>query len=75
MPGRSGAEGGGGGNGQVRRRDVAEAGLDPNPLYPLVERGDVEGLGRGLYRIQGMVPREHEALAEVAHLTLRVMNG
>ncbi len=54
--------------GQVRPKEVAEAGFDRNLLYYLLACGKVERVGRGLYRSPGAITTEHEALVEVAHL-------
>lgn len=54
--------------GQMRWKEVADAGFDPNLLYHLLKRGEVERVGRGLYRVPGAMTSEHETLAEVAHL-------
>jgi predicted transcriptional regulator of viral defense system len=54
--------------GQVRPKEVAEAGFDRNLLYYLLARGKIERVGRGLYRYPGAITTEHEALVEVAHL-------
>lgn len=54
--------------GQVRWKEVADAGFDANLLYHLLRRGDIERVGHGLYRVPGAGTSEHEALVEVAHL-------
>ncbi|MEX0890809.1 MAG: type IV toxin-antitoxin system AbiEi family antitoxin domain-containing protein [Gemmatimonadota bacterium] len=53
---------------QVRWKEVADAGFDANLLYHLLERGDIERIGHGLYRVPDAVVSEHETLVEVAHL-------
>ena len=54
--------------GQVRRKDVSDAGLNPDLLYRLLERGEIERVGRGLYRTPRAIVSQHESLAEVAQL-------
>lgn len=54
--------------GQVRPKEVADAGFDRNLLYYLLARGAIERVRRGLYRVPGAITTEHEALVEVAHL-------
>lgn len=54
--------------GQVRWKDVLDAGLNPNLLYRLLERGEVERIARGLYRVPGNFPGQQEDLVEAAHL-------
>jgi predicted transcriptional regulator of viral defense system len=53
---------------QVRWKDVSDAGLNPDLLYRLLERGEIERVGRGLYRAPGAIASQHESLAEVAQL-------
>jgi predicted transcriptional regulator of viral defense system len=55
-------------NGQVRPKEVAAAGFQRGLLYYLLERGDIERVTRGLYRVPGAITSEHETLAEAAHL-------
>lgn len=55
-------------NGQVRPKEVVAAGFQRGLLYHLLERGDIERVSRGLYRVPGAIISEHESLAEIAHL-------
>jgi predicted transcriptional regulator of viral defense system len=54
--------------GPVRWKDVLDAGLNPNLLYRLLKRGEVERIARGLYRVPGNFPSQHGDLVEAAHL-------
>lgn len=54
--------------GQVRPREVSAAGFHRGLLHHLLERGEIERVARGLYRLPGAMSSEHESLAEVAHL-------
>jgi predicted transcriptional regulator of viral defense system len=50
--------------GPVRWKDVLDAGLNPNLLYRLLKRGEVERIARGLYRVPGNFPSQHGDLVE-----------
>ena len=52
----------------MRWKEAADAGFNANLLYHLVERGDIERIGHGVYRVPEAVTSEHETLVEVAHL-------
>jgi len=55
-------------HGQVRPREVAAAGFQRSLLHHLLERGDIERVARGLYRLPGAMTSEHESVVEVVHL-------
>ena len=48
-----------------RPRDAAELGVDSRGLRRLVDDGSVERVARGLYRLAGAEPTEHNSLAAV----------
>ena len=48
-----------------RARDAAELGVDSRALRRLLDKGTVERLGRGLYRLAEAEPTEHYTLAAV----------
>lgn len=52
--------------GIARPRDLTKAGVTPTHLRRLVERGEVERVGRGLYALPGARRDERGDLAEVA---------
>lgn len=54
--------------GQVRWKDVVDEGLNPDLLYRLLQRGEIERVGRGLYRDPSAITSQHEGLAGVAQL-------
>lgn len=59
-------------SGIVRASDLAAQGVHPMTLKRLVEHGDVERHGRGLYRVAGAGVSEHYSLLQAAR---RVPNG
>jgi predicted transcriptional regulator of viral defense system len=52
--------------GVIRARDLKERGLSPRYLSRLAERGDLDRVGRGLYRHPDAPLSEHHSLALVA---------
>lgn len=59
-------------SGIVRASDLASQGVHPMTLRRLVERGEIEREGRGLYRLAGTEVSEHYSLLQAAR---RVPNG
>jgi len=57
--------------GQVRRRDVEEAGLPPRILYRLRDRGDILQVGPGLFRHPDAALSEKHTFAKAAKLVPR----
>lgn len=51
--------------GLLRPRDLRARGIAAEHLSRLVQRGEVERLGRGLYQLPGAPMTEHHSLAEV----------
>lgn len=54
--------------GVVRSRDLEEVGLRRSQLRRLVERGEIERVGRGLYALPGASATEHSDLVRAAKL-------
>jgi predicted transcriptional regulator of viral defense system len=52
--------------GVARSRDLEQAGVSRGQIRRLVERGQIERVGRGLYRRPGALRSERQDLAEVA---------
>jgi predicted transcriptional regulator of viral defense system len=52
--------------GAIRWRDFAAAGVTPATIARLVDRGELERLGRGLYRRANHERSEHQSLIEAA---------
>jgi len=53
-------------NGVLRSRDLAELGIPRSTLSRLVEKGALQRISRGLYRVIEVEGTEHQTLAEVA---------
>jgi predicted transcriptional regulator of viral defense system len=51
--------------GVIRARDVEAAGVHRKHLRRLVESGELEQVGRGMYRLADALPSEYASLAEV----------
>ncbi|MBI2839691.1 MAG: type IV toxin-antitoxin system AbiEi family antitoxin domain-containing protein [Acidobacteria bacterium] len=52
--------------GLFRPRDLQEAGIPTGRLRMMIARGEVDRIGRGLYRRRNLAPSEHETVAMVS---------